>query len=398
MPNKTQITKKVVPFAATVAANSVIVANVNTQYNKEFEGGAGQSFQIQTFGTGTVYDGLTSSTSDIKGDAVTVTLQSKGIEVGYSVLEKAYDIGEKNLDIVMDMNAIKLATNIEKDFASAITGDFGAGVVVGDSTAAGFDGLSVLGDAVATLDLAKAPSTNVGILNSDAMNRIATGSQKAYFEAIEGAYAKGTIGKYRNATWAMTANMPRFVATAVATGVLATAVADPGVDGDEKQIPIATIPCAALGAAPTPGTIFHIAGVFAVDGLEYNSTGRLFPFVVQAGSTTTSLKVQPIYVAGPLKNVSTATIPNAAITSPLTAGATYAVGAVWDKTAISGGFQNLKPVTDGGETSQVKRDQIALTMHIYGNGNTMTDKCRWDALYFKKVLRDSWNVGVFIRV
>lgn len=143
------------------------------------------------------------------------------------------------------------------------------------------------------------------------------------------------------------------------------------------------------------GDIFTIDGVFAVNPVSKQSTGRLQTFTVMAdansGASTgpATLTIAPAIIAsGAYQNVSAAPADNAAITVKTgTAGAQYRQSLLLHPKAMALVSRPLKIANGAGvKTSTKTGNKVTISVTEWVDGNTLQHNMRFDMLYGVKVL------------
>lgn len=149
-----------------------------------------------------------------------------------------------------------------------------------------------------------------GLFLTSASGAKAVDARKGLFQdssEISKQYKQGMIGRADGFDWYETQLIN---AHANGTDVTGAAVNDASVAEGATSLTVD-----GLSAAPTAGTVFTIAGVFAVHPITKTVTSNLQQFVVGAGATTTSLPISPALYAGSggLQNVSALPADDAAL-------------------------------------------------------------------------------------
>ena len=150
------------------------------------------------------------------------------------------------------------------------------------------------------------------------------------------------------------------------------------------------------------GDVFTVAGVYAINPQNYQSTGQLQQFVVTADTTDSTgamtIPIAPaIVTSGPFQTVSTSPANNASIT---VLGATSAVGGTLTATASSQSLlfhpdaftlvmADLEMPQGGAESSRVSNNALGVSLRFVKQYNIQTDQnaARLDCLYGWKTIR-----------
>jgi hypothetical protein len=143
------------------------------------------------------------------------------------------------------------------------------------------------------------------------------------------------------------------------------------------------------------GDVFTIAGVFAVNPITKQSTGRLQTFSVQAdadsnGSGQATLTVAPAIISsGAFQNVSAAPADNAAITVKTgAAGAQHSQSLLLHKDSMVLVSRPLKISDAGLKTTTISGNKVTLSMTEWGDGNTLKHNFRLDMLFGTQAFPD----------
>ena len=150
------------------------------------------------------------------------------------------------------------------------------------------------------------------------------------------------------------------------------------------------------------GDVFTVAGVYAVNPQNYQSTGQLQQFVVTADTNDTTgamtIPISPaIITSGPFQTVTNSTTNTAAI---LVVGATSAVAGtlatlvssqslLYHPDAFTMVMADLEMPQGGAESSRVSNNQLGIALRFVKQYNIQTDQnaARLDCLYGWKTIR-----------
>lgn len=136
------------------------------------------------------------------------------------------------------------------------------------------------------------------------------------------------------------------------------------------------------------GDVITLAGVYAVNPISKDSTGKLRTFVVNAdvdsdGSGAATLNITPAIVSsGAYKNVTNAPADNATITVVTGAsGASHQQSLFFQKNAMSLVTRPLKISKSGLSTETVSGNRMSISITEQGDFNTLQHKYRLDCLF-----------------
>lgn len=145
------------------------------------------------------------------------------------------------------------------------------------------------------------------------------------------------------------------------------------------------------------GTIFTIAGVFAVNPQNYQSTGALQQFrqTVQVSDTTGAITMTidpPIITSGPLQTVTASPADDAVITVVGTTGVTGARGIAWVKEAVVMVMADLIMPEGGAIAERIQSKPLGFSLRMAKQWNALSDQnlCRIDCIYGWKAYRKEW--------
>lgn len=136
------------------------------------------------------------------------------------------------------------------------------------------------------------------------------------------------------------------------------------------------------------GDVITLAGVYAVNPITKQSTGRLQTFTIMAdansdGSGNATLTVAPAIISsGAWQNVSAAPADDAAITIKTgSAGTAYPQSLLLHKDAMCLVSRPLKISNAGLKTTTMSGNKVTLSMTEWGDGNTLKHNFRLDMLF-----------------
>jgi hypothetical protein len=230
-----------------------------------------------------------------------------------------------------------------------------------------------------------------GLFMTSAAGAAAVDARKGLFQdstSIAEQYRNGMIGRADGFDWYETELISTHANNSDVTGAV---INDPSVAEGSSSITVG-----GLSAAPTQGTVFTLAGVFAVHPITKVVTGVLQQFVVGAGATTTVLPISPsLYAAsGGLKNVSALPADSAALVFVGAASTALSQNLAMHKTAFKmvtaplyapRGVDLVATQTVDGITVNLVRDFDIKTREVI---------TRLDVLYAFDPVRPEWSVRI----
>lgn len=224
------------------------------------------------------------------------------------------------------------------------------------------------------------PATEVGIVNGLTNLFNPQGTISRIFN--KGALGDSTLGF----NFAMDQNVGNFT-TGTATAFTVSAQAGGSVQTNAQTSFALTI--SSLSGTLTPGTVFTIPNVYAVNPQNRQSTGALRNFVVVSGGTngSTSLQVFPTPVfSGQFQNVTstTGTIPSGTatiISGASGSAATYAQSLAFHKDAFAFGTADLILPQGVDMAGRASADGVSIRLVRQYDINSDQLPCRLDVLY-----------------
>lgn len=194
---------------------------------------------------------------------------------------------------------------------------------------------------------------------------------------IEGMFAMGQLGIAR---WLMDQNVPRFT-----TGACAAA-STPLVNGAGQSGTSLVTDGWGAASAPVAGDWFTIAGVYGVNPLSKESTGRLQQFVIAATPTPgtgITLSISPAIIAsGALQNVSALPADDATITYlAMGAGGTQAAtvsaqNLVFQRDAFCSAMVDLARPSGGADHGRVSSPLLNVSLRLVQQYDINDDRNR----------------------
>ena len=254
----------------------------------------------------------------------------------------------------------------------------------------------------------RADNERAAILTPRSQSSIINGLKTLYnpITDIARQYKEGNMGQLAaGMKFSMDQNAPTFVTGAMTSGtpLYASGATDAGAGGAGN-----TIVGSGFGAtvALVIGDIFTINGVYSVNPVSKISTGQLKQFTLTVANTTASTPTltfsPPMYLTGPLQNVSALPVANAAVnfwgltgTYALTATSTP-VNFVFHRDALLLACADLPSVGDPSMCRRIRSKKLNLAIRLvkWYNGTTDVELYRLDVLVGWAMLRQSFGCRV----
>ena len=242
--------------------------------------------------------------------------------------------------------------------------------------------LTYLQSKVKILDLAGPDEGLVAVLDPLANATIANATAALFTPAgkfaenwSKGQFADEQLGISK---WFTDQNIPRFTSGAT------TAASTPLVNGAAQTGSSIVTDGWGAASAPVKGDIITLGGVFAVNPLSKESTGRLHQFVLTAtptAGTAITLSISPsIITSGALQNVTAAPADNATVTYwGMAAGGTQAAtvspqNLVFHPDAFASVMADLVMPAGGARATRVNSKQINIAMRYVEQFQITTDQ------------------------
>lgn len=224
---------------------------------------------------------------------------------------------------------------------------------------------------------------------SSAAGAAAVDARKGLFnaqDAIADQYKNGMIGRADGFDWYETELVNTHTNGSDITGA---AINDASVSEGASSLTVD-----GLSAAPTEGTVFTIAGVFAVNPISKAVTGNLQQFVVGSGATTTNIPISPSIYAGSdgLQNVDALPADDAAITFVGAASTALTQNIAMHKAAFT--FVTAPLYAPKGTDLVATQTVDGITVNLVRDFDINTRKVitRLDVLYAFDAIRPEWAV------
>lgn len=342
----------------------------------------GDSVRIKIPSVNQVYDGATyaggGAGDNNQETSVSLTLSGrKHVALQFSSKEKLLDITEYRERILRPQMNV-LAAAVEADLmARAYQDTFNLVGTAGTIPST----MKTYAQARAKLQNFLAPSDDRRVMFTSDSNTELVDASRALFNPvseIEKQYMKGVVGEAQNAKFFEHQSVPLHTNGNKVAGLTVNGAGQTGT----------TLSVAGTAAADTftKGTVFTIAGVFAVHPLTGVAYSSLQQFTITADVTatgaTTSLTISPaITPAAPNKTVSASPAAAAAITVVGAASTAYRQNLMFQKDAFTAAFAPLPVLASlEGYTARLPSG-ISVRVMDFADGKADNEFTRVDVLY-----------------
>ena len=380
--------------------NELILGNkVHTDYSKEFSfNGATINIRKPTsyIGQDDNLD-VTSYSEDIEQAQTTITMdKTVSIKVDIGAIDGTLSFDRVQEDVIRPA-VIKMRDRIETELASLYTQAYWftgtPGTVPSTFLSLGTGG-AILTDAAVPM------ADRIAVHGTDAALNLADGLKGVYVsDKAKTAFEEAQIGKY--------GGFMNYESVHAPTHTVGVATGTPLVNGASQNVTYAASKNTWTQTLNTDGwtnsttgilkagDVITIAGVFAVNPISKQSTGRLQTFTVTAdadsGASTgpAALTISPpIITSGAYQTVSAAPAENAAITVKTGTGATsYKQSLLMHPKALALVSRPLKIASGAGvKTSTKSGNKVTISCTEWVDGNTLAHNMRFDMLFGVKML------------
>lgn len=369
-----------------------LARQVNRQYDASFaqEGGKiGSTLKVRKPNKYVIRTGKTLNAQDTSEDSVTITVATQvGVDMTFSTAELTMEMDDFSERIIEPAAAI-VASNIENAIAARYV-DVPNYVGTAGTTPASM--LTVL-QAGARLD--------DNLIPRDGKRRVALSplamatvvdAYKGLFQkssAIAGQFETGLIEDMATGfKWGMCPVInPHVNSAGVVSGIT---VNDAGISLGDTQVTVTT-----TTTAYAAGTIVTFAGAYAVNEETKTAYAHLKQFVVTAATATVLTIDPPIYVSGPLQNVSAVPTNGGAVTVLGAASGSYPQHLAFHRDWLALVTADLEDVTKfGAWGAREVYDGISIRLARQYDINSDNIPCRLDVLYGVKQLRGEMAVRI----
>lgn len=375
-----------------ILENELVLGNkVHADYSDEFAM-VGNTISIRR---PTAYIGqsdnldLTSYSEDITQGKTTITMnKTLSVKVNMGVLDKTLSFDRIQEDVIRPV-MVKFKDAIEVSIASNYSSFYWFGGTPG-TVPSTFLELASVG---AVMTDAGIPSDRFAVHGTEASIKLADGLKGVYVQGkAKTAFEEAEIGRYAGFQNYMSVHAPTHTVGAYGGTILVNGAAQNTTYALSKDTWTQTLNIDGLTATTgtlKAGDVFTIAGVYAVNPVSKQSTGRLQPFVVRAdatanGSTQAALTISPpIITSGAYQTVDAAPADNAAITIKTgTASTQYKQSLLLHPKAIALVTRPLNIAQGAGvKTSTKTGNRVTISCTEWVNGNTLEHSMRFDMLW-----------------
>lgn len=374
--------------------NELVMGNkVHTDFSNEFVT-VGNTIQVRR---PTQYSGqddnldITGYREDIEQATLPVKMnRTVTIPIKIGALERTLDFDRWNEDVIQPA-VIKMRDRIETELASLYSDLYYFTGTPGTVPAT----FKALGEGGAIMTDGGVPNAGrFAVHGTDASLELADGLKGVYVQGTaKTAFEEAKIGRY--------AKFDNYESVHAPTHTVGDYGGTPLVKGASQNVTYATSKDTGTQTLVTDGwtasktgllkkgDVFTIAGVFAVNPISKQSTGRLQTFVVKAdadsdGSGNSTLTIAPaIITSGAYQTVSAAPADNAAITVKSgSANASYKQSLLLHPKAFTLVTRPLDiPNGAGLRTSTKSGNRVTISVTEFADGNTLDKTVRLDMLF-----------------
>lgn len=362
------------PFVTTVSREG------ETDFGRQINGSqSGDTITVNVPSLGTVGDGSTITTSDVKEGKVPLVLDiHKNTAFALTSKEKTLDISK--LERVIQPRIAQLSAAVHTALLAKVIG------AVSNRVASTADAQADYYNAAAFLTEFGAPEVDrYALVGAREKVRVGTAINNQWTGNSD-VHRKGAIGMLAGLDFTETGKLPSVTNGSNVTSLTSTL----GVEGASTL----TINCT-NGNTFLKGQTFTVAGVNAVDELTGQSLGYLRQFVVTADTTangaTVALPIYPALKVG--KTISTLPASSAALVFVGAANTTLASNLVYSKDAFRMAFVPLEVPADKKGYTLTKN---GFSIRVYEGSDVTTDlqTTRIDIVCGLAVVRPDWAVYV----
>ena len=367
------------------------IGTIDRQYDDSFaKTGAkiGTALKIRQPNKYTVRTGKTLNVQDTEETSTTLTVATqKGVDMNFSSVDLTMSLDDFSKRIVEPAVAV-LMSNIEADALQTMTKDVYNHAGTRDATD------------ISLIDVANAKAKlNQGLAPKDMSNRFMqmdsismtyiVDELKGLFHdqaQISKQYREGLVGKAVGLNWYENERVLSLTTSADVAGAINQDATAPA-EGDT------TFTIDAMTAAPVVGSVFTIAGVYAVHPETKDSYGHLQQFVVTSDTTptTTAMSFSPsLQASGANQNINELPSTNDVITFVGAASKTAPEALVYHKEAFCFASADLMMPSGVDFAAREVMDGLSCRLVRQYDINNDNIPCRLDILYGYKTLRPEW--------
>lgn len=365
------------------------IGTTERQYDDSFaQSGAkiGDSLSIRLPNKYTVRTGKTLQAQDTEETSVTLTVATqKGVDMNFSTKDLAMDIDDFSKRIIEPAMAV-LCSNIESTMLDSVTKDIYNHV----GTPGTLPTFAQINKAKAKLNQYLAPKDNNRHIQMESIDMAGqVDALKGLFQdskEISKQYRDGVVGRTAGLNWVENERIYTHTNGSDITGITFDSVT--AADGDS------TLAITGASSAPSVGSIFTMADVYAVHPETKVAYPHLQQFVVTA-ATTSSLSFSPaLQSTGASQNVDSLPATTAALTWVGAADGSFPNHLVYHGEAFA--FATADLVMPGGVDFAAREVYDGLSIRCVRQYDINNDNmpCRIDILHGYKTLRPDWACRV----
>ena len=396
MANISQINDVVLPGSMAEFRNNTVITNaLKPQYNSDYEAfGAkpGDTINIRTHQEFSVReDTLNIDIQDVEQKSVALArTKIFGVDFAYTDAELAHDV-DGFMEFRVKPAMATLASKVDNYVYETISDGVSQAVTLPTTSV---DAADVLNAGV-KLDNASVPRKDRTVILSPQGHADLVQNSSGLFNNPQKISQQFDDGLVKLPSYGFNFGMSQNVSTHT-RGTADTAY-------DIKTVPAngATVLDIDTGSGTMlKGDIFTIAGVNAVDKLNKNDLGVLQQFVVTSDNTSggdTTINISPpIYFEGQYQNVDVAPAVDADLTWQGATGTSYRQGLAFTPAVGAVSFVDLEmPKGNYGEMSRKAEDGISMSCCTFWDGNTRTQKIRFDILMGAVAVEPTAGVRIY---
>lgn len=366
---------------------------VNRQYDDSFaQSGAkiGTALKIRKPNKYSIRTGAAINVQNTTEDSVTLTVATqKGVDVSFSSLEETMSIQDFS-DRVLLPAVTRLATAVDSDGTAEYINIYNQVGTAGTIPATA----QVWLDAGSKIDNFTAPrdGNRTAVLNPLAMSRTVSGLSGLFQNArkISDQYDTGLVVDALGLNFEMSQNTPIHTNGAVGS---AQSITTSGSQTEGSS----TLVISGSGTSIATGTVFTIAGIYAVNPETGASTGELAQFVCTGQTDATHITISPsLSTSTSAPNATISALPSngTAITFVGLASTGYAQSLVFHKDAFALACADL--IMPQGVHFAGRKAQDGFSIRVVRQYDINNDllPMRIDMLYGWKTIRPEWACRV----
>ncbi len=402
MSNNIITSRVAVPFVAEMESRLHILMNGNTQFDKNFVGGHGTTIDVIIPGYGAINVGPDMSSFDLSYTSAkqSVTLVQRDTGVSLTQVEQSLYLSSYDDQIAAPYGA-KFASDIQQVASQELLLKADTATVLNTGTGAYGD----ISKGISAIRAARSSGLIFGVLQNDLATQVQN-SGLSFLNpsaSISKSFLEGGIGKFRGAEWYETPDVAGLQAGDHTPSTSANLRGTISADGGTLNLSMSS---GTLTGTYKQGEIITLAGVKAVT-IYGVALSQDYAFVVQAdtlcASDKAAIPIKPVYISGPLKNISLSALPSSALvaTEQTTANNYYLRGIVWDKQAFVYASAKLPPLAMTKKTGEFKHaDGQALSVLAQIGTDVIKgiDIVRYDVLTGFLLARSNWVSTILVKV